>query len=108
MMKGETPSPSTGSKIFHRTTMHFGLIRRVVRLPVKNSSTHAAETAWLNTVAMAAPRTPRSKAKINRGSRTMFSTAPMITVNILNLANPWEVMNIFMPREIWTNTVPHT
>ncbi len=38
----------------------------------------------------------------------MFSTAPMITVNILNLANPWEVMNIFMPREIWTNTVPHT
>ncbi len=42
MMKRETPSPSTGSKIFHRTTMHFGLIRRVVRLPVKNSSTHAA------------------------------------------------------------------
>ena len=45
---------------------------------------------------------------MNTGSRAMFSAAPMTTVNMLVLAKPWEVMNMFMPREIWTNTVPHT
>ena len=108
MIKGETPSPSTGSSTFQRTAMHRGRIFKVVRLPQRNSSTHTAETAWLNTVAMAAPRTPMPKTKMKTGSRRMFSAAPIITVSMLVLAKPWEVINMFMPREICTNTVPHT
>ena len=49
-----------------------------------------------------------SKTKMKTGSRRMFSAAPIITVSMLVLAKPWEVMNMFMPREICTNTVPHT
>lgn len=34
-------------------------------------------TAWLTTVASAAPATPMSKVKISTGSSTIFSAAPV-------------------------------
>jgi len=59
-----------------------------------------------NTVAMAAPRTPRSSRKIKTGSRMMLRTAPSITDCIPFLAKPWQMMNWFMPVDSRANTVP--
>ena len=56
--------------------------------PATKATTKAALAAWEITVAMAAPRTPMSKTKMNSGSRAMFSAAPNITDAIPILANP--------------------
>ena len=74
--------------------------------PVRNRRIHTAPTAWLSTVAMAAPRTPMPRPKIRMGSRMMLITAPITVVSILTLAKPWAVMKEFMPMTSSTNTEP--
>ena len=56
--------------------------------PNKNCSAHIADASCPITDAKAAPLTPRSKTKINIGSKIIFITAPIITVNMPILANP--------------------
>ena len=80
---------------------------RMDRRPVKNWSTHTADTPWAITVARAAPFTPMSSRKIKMGSSTMLMTAPMTTVNIPVFPNPWALIKGFIPRPIMTNRVPH-
>ena len=65
-----------------------------------------ADTHWEMMVAIAAPRTPRPKTKINNGSRIRFRTAPMETVSIPVTPKPWALMKLFMPRLTMTNNVP--
>ena len=78
----------------------------MVFLPVRNRRIHTALTAWLSTVAMAAPATPRSSAKIRMGSRMILMTAPMTVVSMLILAKPWVVIKGFMPMTTSTKTLP--
>ncbi len=61
-----------------------------------------------STVASAAPSTPICSVKMKIGSRMMFSTAPISTDSMLTVVKPWAEINAFIPREIWTNTVPST
>ena len=58
-------------------------------------------------VASAAPRTPIPKPKMKMGSSTMLATAPMSTVAMETVENPWEVIKKFRPSEISTKMVPH-
>lgn len=51
--------------------------RSTAFFPVRKSSTHTQDTAWLMIVAQAAPCTPRSSVKMKMGSSTMLMTAPM-------------------------------
>ena len=74
--------------------------------PNRNRRTNRQLASWLSTVAMAAPRTPRSSRKIKTGSRMMLRTAPSITDCIPFLAKPWQMMNWFMPVDSRANTVP--
>ena len=78
----------------------------ITRLPNKKATTKAALAAWEITVAMAAPRTPMSKTKMNSGSRAMFSAAPNITDAIPILANPWQMTNWFKPLAARAKNVP--
>ena len=57
-------------------------------------------------VARAAPRTPMWRTKIKSGSRIRFRTAPMETVSIPVIPNPWALIKLFMPRLIMTKSVP--
>ena len=104
--KVETPSPRQGPMTFPTSGMFFTLRRSLVRLPVKKRSTHTAPTAWLMTVAVAAPRTPILRAKIRMGSRMMLHTAPITVVIMLNVAKPWVVTKGFMPITMSTKMVP--
>ena len=104
--KVEMPSPITG-----RMTRPSGRrcslrSRRMVLLPVRKRRIQKAPTAWLSTVAMAAPRTPMSSTKMRMGSRMMLMTAPMTVVSILILAKPWVVIKGFMPMTRRTQTEP--
>ena len=62
--------------------------------------------AQLDAVAVAAPATPMSRAKIKMGSSTMLITAPMTVVSMLIRAKPWVVMKGFIPMTSRTNTAP--
>ena len=104
--KDEMPSAITGRMIC-RSGLRKSLRRcRMVFLPVRNFRIHTAPTAWLSTVAMAAPRTPSPNPKIRMGSRMMLMTAPMTVVSMLVRAKPWVVMKGFMPSTTSTNTEP--
>ena len=81
-------------------------MRQMVRLPSKKLTTHAQLTAWLSTVARAAPRTPIEKPKMKMGSSTMLHTAPINTDSIPVLEKPWAMIKEFMPSVSCTNTVP--
>ena len=82
--------------------------RRVLFSPVRNLTTHAAETACEMTVAIAAPRTPMPNTKMNTGSSTTLSTAPISTVFIATLALPCAVINPLRPSAVITKIVPST
>ena len=83
-----------------------GVSLSIVLEPLRKQSTHTALTAWLMTVATAAPCTPISQTKISMGSRIILQTAPTTVVIMLNLANPCVVINGFSPMTIITNTMP--
>ena len=106
MMKGESPSASTGPATLGLTRKLRARKRRLERLEEMNRSTHTAETVWERMVASAAPRTPISSAKMKMGSRTMLSAAPMQTVSMAVLAKPCAETNWFIPSAICTLIVP--
>ena len=58
MMKGETPSASTGAMIRQLGRRVLRRSRRAVCFPVRKRTTHTPEMAWDRMVARAAPRTP--------------------------------------------------
>ena len=75
------------------------------RWTVLNRGIYATDTTneatWPITVAMAAPRTPISKTKINTASRMTFSTAPMIMENMAYLGLPSaRIMELMAPEII--------
>ena len=104
--KVEIPSPRQGRMVAASSFMLAGSSRSRVFRPLRKQSTHTALTAWLITVATAAPCTPMRNPKIRMGSRMMLQTAPTTVVIMLNLAKPWVVMNGFSPITIITKTVP--
>ena len=106
MTKVEMPSASTGMMIFPSSFMSSLRILRMVLGPVRKRMTQMAPTAWLSTVAMAAPFTPMPSPKMRMGSSTMLITAPITVVSILILAKPCAVMKVFMPSTISTQMVP--
>ena len=79
---------------------------RIAFFPVRKRKTQMAEQSWEMIVAKAAPWTPMCIPKINRGSRRMFSTAPISIVSIPVFPKPWLLINGFIPRVIITNRVP--
>ena len=105
--KGLSPSRIQGNIVFARSRRCFFCSFSMVRFPVKNRSTHAADNAWERMVASAAPLTPISSRKIKMGSRIILVTAPMSVVFMLIFANPWAVIKAFSPRLICTKTVPN-
>ena len=58
IVKGDTPSASTGATTLQLGIRFFTWIFRMVFLPNRKKSTHTAETAWERMVASAAPLTP--------------------------------------------------
>ena len=64
MTKVDIPSPRHGKIIFF-CNLKFSFLRwRMVFFPDRKRRIHMAPTAWLKTVAIAAPLTPRSNTKI--------------------------------------------
>ena len=106
MINGDSPSAIHGKNTLGEILKYFFLSLRVVFFPHKNRITHTADTPWEMIVASAAPRTPICIAKIKIGSRTILHTAPMTTLSILTVANPWAVINAFIPSAACTNKVP--
>ena len=103
--------PGSPRAVICRSSESSGIIycrfnRSTALFPVRKRSTHRQDTHWEITVAMAAPRTPRFKAKINTGSSTAFSTAPRTVVSIPILGNPWALIKPFMPVAIIEKAVP--
>ena len=106
MTKVEIPSARQG-KIMSFCNLKFSFLRwRMVFFPDKKRRIHIAPTAWLKTVAIAAPLTPRLNPKIKIGSRMMLITAPITVVIILIFANPCVVINGFIPITIKTKMLP--
>ncbi len=104
--KVEMPNPRQG-RITWGSIFISGRVRRSrVLEPRRKRITHTALTAWLSTVAIAAPWTPMSSTKIRMGSRMILHTAPTTVVAMLILANPCVVMNGFSPITIITKIVP--
>ena len=101
-----SPSARQGRISFGETKKFLAFKRRTVFLPKRNATTQMHETHCEITVASAAPLTPILSPKINIGSSTIFDTAPIITVTMPIFAKPCAVINAFMPRVSWTNTVP--
>ena len=106
MMKGETPRASTGARTRKSRRMNRFWRRSLVRLPMRKAITHTADTAWAMMVARAAPCTPMPKPKMNTGSSTMFTTAPISTVAMPMVEKPWAVMKKFMPMDSSTKMEP--
>ena len=106
MMKLDKPSPRQGRMIFPSSFIFRTFSFRMVCFPVRNFRIHTALTAWLRTVASAAPETPKFSTKMKMGSRMMLITAPMTVVIMLILAKPWVVTKVFMPITTSTNTLP--
>ena len=102
----ERPSAMHGGMSFRPVSRVSFLSLSTVFLPRRNARTHTQDTACDITVATAAPLTPMLSAKINRGSSTMFNTAPMSTVYMPVLAKPCAVMKAFRPSVICTKIVP--
>ena len=98
IINGAIPSPTQGKSICASIFMFSFLILRVVLSPHKNLNAQTALRACETTVATAAPLTPIPSKKMNIGSSTIFATAPIITVIILTLENPWAEMNEFRPK----------
>ena len=92
MIKGERPKARQGSATAARGRRYSLRMRHLVCLPVRKRSTHTADTAWERMVARAAPRTPSPRTKMKMGSRMVFRTAPMSTVFMLTVVNPWAVI----------------
>ena len=92
----------TGASSFILKTESFS----IVFFPSRKRSTQSALTAWLMTVAMAAPCTPILRPKIRMGSRMILHTAPATVVIMLNFAKPWVVMKGFSPITIITKMIP--
>ena len=106
MTKVEIPSARHG-KITSLCNLKFSFLRwRIVFFPDKKRRIQIAPTAWLKTVASAAPLTPRLNTKIKIGSRMILITAPITVVIILILANPCVVINGFIPITIKTKILP--
>ena len=88
MTKVEMPSASTGMMIFPSSFMSSLRILRMVLGPVRKRMTQMAPTAWLSTVAMAAPFTPMPSPKMNSGSSAMFNRPPVTRPIMAKLALP--------------------
>ena len=106
MMKVAVPRATQGRISRGRMGRDAFSSRSRVCFPRRKVTTHTQDTAWDSTVARAAPRTPMSRAKMNRGSSRMLHTAPMRTVFMPTWAKPWAVMKAFRPRVSSTNRVP--
>ena len=106
MRKGDNPKVSTCRMIF--AEYPWKVIRTGTFLDSSTAVTKAQDAAWERTVAAAAPATPMSSAKMKIGSRMMFITAPMTTVAMPKVENPWQMMNWFSPAASTENTVPQT
>ncbi len=74
---------------------------------IKKRITKTADNACEQTVAQAAPCIPNPRTKINNGSSIMFVTAPRKIVVIPTLANPWELINGFIPKATMEKTAPN-
>ena len=104
--KLEIPSARHGPNTFGFSFMLDSFNFRIVFSPVKKRSTQMAPTAWLKTVAIAAPRTPISNTKIKIGSSITLMTAPIKVVIMLILEKPCVVIKRFIPRTINTKILP--
>ena len=58
----------------------------------RNPMAKEQDSIWDITVAMAAPATLISNTNINMGSSTIFAKAPISTVAIPMVENPWHVI----------------
>ena len=105
--KGLNPRSTQGRMVFACRRRFFFCSFKMVCFPVRNRSTHAAESNWERTVAKAAPRTPMPSRKIKMGSRMILVTAPIRVVFMLIFAKPCAVIKAFRPRLICTKTVPN-
>ena len=104
--KVETPSARQGSTTF-LSILRFSFFSLITLLSLtRKRSIQTALTAWLITVARAAPRTPILKAKMKIGSSAMFITAPITVVSMATFALPCAVINTFIPITMRTKTVP--
>ena len=92
MMKGEAPRARAGSTTWACGRRYAARRCHLVFFPVRNLSTHTADTAWDKMVARAAPWTPMPKAKMKMGSSTVFRMAPISTVFMPTTVKPWAVM----------------
>ena len=106
MINVATPRARQGRMIFGVSPRFFFLIFRNVLFPHRKLTTQIQESAWEMIVASAAPFTSISRPKIKIGSRMIFATAPISTESIPVFANPWAVINAFIPRVISTKIVP--
>ena len=84
------------------------VMRIGIVFPNRICSTYRQLAIWESTVAIAAPRTPRCRTKINTGSSSRFRTAPSRTDFIPSLAKPWQITNWFRPVDKSANTEPET
>ena len=108
MTNGDAPRPTADARTGRSMRKYARFKRRTVCFPVRNRRTHAADTACEIIVATAAPRTPIFSTKMNSGSSTVLSTAPMTTVFIATEERPCAVMKPFRPSDVITKTVPRT
>ena len=106
MTKGATPSPTQGMRRDRRMRRFSFFSLSTVFFPHRNHTAHTALSAWDRMVARAAPATPMSNRKMNTGSSTMLVTAPITTVSMLILENPWAEIKAFMPSVSCTKMVP--
>ena len=108
IINGAIPKVILGNIIFLSNFIYFLCNLNVELDPFKNDNTQIHDTACDNTVAIAAPLTPKSNTNINIGSNIIFKPAPNITDNILILVNPCAVINVFNPNVNNTKIIPNT
>ena len=101
-----SPKVSIGKTTENFKRKNLGLKRQYPFFNRKNAITQAADSACEIIVATAAPRTPKSKAYMNNGSKPILATAPMITEVMLYRVKPCAVINAFIPKVSWTKIVP--
>ena len=92
IMKLESPRAAISRMVFRHGRMQDTRMRRIAFGLVRKCTVHMAEASWDMTVAMAAPRIHIPMVKMKRGSRMIFSTAPMRVVTIPILAKPWALI----------------
>ena len=64
------------------------------------------DTAWETMVARAAPAMPMSKTKMNRGSRAMFSTPPVVRPTMARKALPSKRRRLLSTKEAHIQGAP--